>query len=447
MCSWAGIGAAPGQLLAAEGGRELDQGEGVPGGLRHQPLRHVARQRAPGRLGEQRAEQLRRSAASAPRRGHRRVRTCGLRRRGRRTRRRPGSAPSRRDGDQHCVRGGLGRAMRVVDEAERAARPRRPRSTSTGSRAPPGTAAPLTVVLLAEHGPQRAGLRGREPVEDAEDRTQQPVQRRERQRRLGLHALGAQHPDVAAGVRDEVLEQRGLPCAGLPMQQQSPGVAVAAPSRSAARRARSASRPCSTTGDATPDSSARLLAAARAHSRANTSESPRPGSCGTRSSAGATSGPRAQAQHAPPARLAAPTTGSETVMTTPTPTPTPTGPPIGLRASWAVLALALTAQILVVLDISVVNTALPTIGRVAAPGQQRPAVARHRLPAALRRRAAARRPHRRPAVAPPGVPHRHGHLHRRLPGQRVRRSAAELIAARAAQGLGAALMTPPRCPS
>jgi MFS family permease len=33
------------------------------------------------------------------------------------------------------------------------------------------------------------------------------------------------------------------------------------------------------------------------------------------------------------------------------------------RRSWAVLAVALTAQILVVLDISVVNTALPTIGR------------------------------------------------------------------------------------
>jgi EmrB/QacA subfamily drug resistance transporter len=35
----------------------------------------------------------------------------------------------------------------------------------------------------------------------------------------------------------------------------------------------------------------------------------------------------------------------------------------GPRRSWAVLAVALTAQILVVLDISVVNTALPTIGR------------------------------------------------------------------------------------
>jgi MFS family permease len=35
----------------------------------------------------------------------------------------------------------------------------------------------------------------------------------------------------------------------------------------------------------------------------------------------------------------------------------------GPRRSWAVLAVALTAQILVVLDISVVNTALPSIGR------------------------------------------------------------------------------------
>ena len=37
--------------------------------------------------------------------------------------------------------------------------------------------------------------------------------------------------------------------------------------------------------------------------------------------------------------------------------------PGGSRKSWAVLAVALCAQILVVLDISVVNTALPTIGR------------------------------------------------------------------------------------
>jgi hypothetical protein len=39
------------------------------------------------------------------------------------------------------------------------------------------------------------------------------------------------------------------------------------------------------------------------------------------------------------------------------------------RVSWAVLALALVAQVLVVLDISVVNTALPTIGADLQLGQ------------------------------------------------------------------------------
>ncbi|MEP7091862.1 MAG: hypothetical protein ABI776_17305, partial [Nocardioidaceae bacterium] len=34
----------------------------------------------------------------------------------------------------------------------------------------------------------------------------------------------------------------------------------------------------------------------------------------------------------------------------------------GSKKSWALLVIALAAQILVVLDISVVNTALPTIG-------------------------------------------------------------------------------------
>ena len=46
------------------------------------------------------------------------------------------------------------------------------------------------------------------------------------------------------------------------------------------------------------------------------------------------------------------------------PDPRTPGHPDGTapRASWALLAVALAAQILVVLDISVVNTALPTIG-------------------------------------------------------------------------------------
>src|SRR3954468_5320269 len=47
----------------------------------------------------------------------------------------------------------------------------------------------------------------------------------------------------------------------------------------------------------------------------------------------------------------------------PSPAPTPHTDPDSSHRSWVVLAIALTAQVLVVLDISVVNTALPTIGR------------------------------------------------------------------------------------
>ncbi len=50
-------------------------------------------------------------------------------------------------------------------------------------------------------------------------------------------------------------------------------------------------------------------------------------------------------------------------VTHPEPAHQTTGEPETPRTSWALLAVALAAQILVVLDISVVNTALPTIGR------------------------------------------------------------------------------------
>ena len=93
----------------------------------------------------------------------------------------------------------------------------------------------------------------------------------------------------------------------------------------------------------------------------------------------------------------------------------------GPKKSWALLAVALAAQILVVLDISVVNTALPTIGSALHLDGSQLAVAGHRLPDDVRRRPAPGRPHRRPALAPPGVPDRADPVHRRLPGQRVRR--------------------------
>jgi hypothetical protein len=82
--------------------------------------------------------------------------------------------------------------------------------------------------LLSERDPESARLRLRKPFGQTEDRSEQPVQRRERQRGLRLQALGAQHPHVAQrrqGLRQESRlphagfavhhEAAGRPCAGL----------------------------------------------------------------------------------------------------------------------------------------------------------------------------------------------------------------------------------------
>ena len=129
-------------------------------------------------------------------------------------------------------------------------------------------------------------------------------------------------------------------------------------------------------------------------------------------------------------------------MTTPTPTPTPTGPPIGLRTSWAVLALALTAQILVVLDISVVNTALPAIGQsLRLDGNDLQWLVTGYLLLSgggllLGGRMADLLPRRRVFLTGMAI-FTSASLASGFAG-----NAAELIAARATQGLGAALMTP-----
>ena len=83
------------------------------------------------------------------------------------------------------------------------------------------------VVRLAERCPQRSGLRCREPVDDAKDRAQQPVQGGERQRRLGFDSLDAEHLHVVAGGRNQVFEQRGLPDTRFAVQQQHSGPATA----------------------------------------------------------------------------------------------------------------------------------------------------------------------------------------------------------------------------
>ena len=214
-----------GELLRGQGAGKLDEGERVPGGLGHQPVRDVVGHRAAGCLGEQRP-----GRAAGQRREGDRGDAVGCERvalavAGGEHDRDPvrAQAPG---GDQHRVGGGLVEPLRVVEDAQHG-RVLGGLGQHRQGREGRQERFDRDVVRLAERRPKRSGLRRRDPVEDAEDGTQQPVQRRERQRRLGLHALGAQHPHVAAGGRDEVLEQRGLPHARLTVQQQRAGAPAA----------------------------------------------------------------------------------------------------------------------------------------------------------------------------------------------------------------------------
>lgn len=117
-------------------------------------------------------------------------------------------------------------------------------------------------------------------------------------------------------------------------------------------------------------------------------------------------------------------------------------PDNGARKSWTVLALALTAQILVVLDISVVNTALPAIGKSLGLGSSdlQWLVTAYLLLSGgallLGGRIADLLPRRRVFLTGMTI-FTGASLFSGFAG-----SAGELIAARATQGLGAALMTP-----
>src|SRR6266487_3622553 len=114
----------------------------------------------------------------------------------------------------------------------------------------------------------------------------------------------------------------------------------------------------------------------------------------------------------------------------------------GARRPWAVLAVALTAQILVVLDISVVNTALPSIGKSLnlRSGDLQWLVTAYLMMSGggllLGGRIADLFPRRRVFLTGLAV------FTMASVGSALAASAGVLIAARAGQGLGAALMTP-----
>ena len=103
------------------------------------------------------------------------------------------------------------------------------------------------------------------------------------------------------------------------------------------------------------------------------------------------------------------------------------------RKRWLVLAVTVVAQFMVILDVSVVNVALPSIKARPAllPGE--PAVGDHRLLDPVRRHAAPGRPARRPARTPAAVHGRRRRLHARLAAVRAR-----LVGGRADRHAGAA---------
>ena len=75
-------------------------------------------------------------------------------------------------------------------------------------------------VLLAERNPQRPSLWVREVLTQPHHRQQQPMQGRERQRRLGLQPLGAQDQRLAC-VGDQRFEEGRLADTGLAVDDQA----------------------------------------------------------------------------------------------------------------------------------------------------------------------------------------------------------------------------------
>ena len=84
------------------------------------------------------------------------------------------------------------------------------------------------------------------------------------------------------------------------------------------------------------------------------------------------------------------------------------------QKSGLLLFVLLIAQLMVILDITAVNIALPSLAERPAPDRLQHQLDDHELLAHLRQPAPLRRPRRRPARATPDVPDRPRHLHRLL---------------------------------
>ena len=92
------------------------------------------------------------------------------------------------------------------------------------------------------------------------------------------------------------------------------------------------------------------------------------------------------------------------------------------RQRWWALYVLCAGVLMIVLDTTIVNVALPSIREDLALHRDVARLGRQRLHADVRRVPAARRPARRPVRPPPAVPARHHAVHARV--ARVRRSRA-----------------------
>jgi len=231
------------ELIRGQLGGELEQRQGVTAGLGDDPLHDLG----PGRGAETCLEQGAGRVRVEP--GHDQLAEA-LRVEGP-----PGGVPGREDQghpvrtepvgaeEQGPGRGGV-QPVRVVDDAQHGVLLRRG-GEDRQRRHPHQERLDRGALLLAERDAQGPRLGLGQSATEPGDRTQQPVQRRERQRRLDLQPLGTQHGGVA-GTGHELVEQRRLADPGLAADDQRPRGPAPRPSISAARSCRSGSRPTST---------------------------------------------------------------------------------------------------------------------------------------------------------------------------------------------------------
>ena len=214
---WAGAHARA--LGLRERAGQLEHGQWVAGAQLHDPVPHHGddRQRAGA---QQLVDRRHRQRPDQTRRETRQREPVA----GREQHHHPVGSEAAR-GEPERVRGLPVQPLGVVDDAEHAARLRR--LGQDGQHTGPhqeavdrGGRAFGPTDVLAQRSAQCPGLTDRQRPEQVHHRPQKTVQTGERQVGLGLHALSGQDQEVRGPV-DRIVQQRGLPDAGLSAQQQT----------------------------------------------------------------------------------------------------------------------------------------------------------------------------------------------------------------------------------